>query len=273
MEEEQSMERTNMKSSDIFSKISSIKLGKKDYYDSNIFFVPEEIDRVIFNEHALVYLWNDKGVRRVYFAANDAEALRPLLEEMPSKSGIEMIGKQLNHETETVILDAGYRLFETYARASIYNLKEDVYKNIPDKYKEIDIWDIIQYAERKHAQDIYDLLYDTFDPFTSHLPSLDQILEDIDRRNVVVVTEDDHVRGFIIFKVIGKKVYIEQIINRGKSVYMHALYMGVLEKAMADGINIAYSWVKEGNERAYALMRRYSYQWEGIKNFAYRKEQ
>ena len=136
------MERTNMNSSDIFSKISSIKRGKKDYYDSNIFFVPEEIDRVIFNEHALVYLWNDKGVRRVYFAANDPEALRLLLEEMPPKSGIEMIGKQLNHETETVILGAGYRLFETYTRASIYNLKEDVYKNIPDKYKDVGICDI-----------------------------------------------------------------------------------------------------------------------------------
>lgn len=267
------MERTNMKSSDIFSKISLIKRGKRNYYDSNVFSVPEEIDHVIFNEHALVYLWNDKGVRRVYFAANDAEALQPLLKEMPSKSGIEIIGKQLNHETETVILNAGYRLFETYARASIYNLREDVYKNIPDKYKGIDIWDIIQYAERKHAQDIYDLLYDTFDPFTSHLPSLDQILEDIDHRNVVVVIENGHVAGFIIFKVIGRKVYIEQIINRGRSVYMHALYMGVLEKAMADGINIAYTWVKEGNERAYALMRRFNYQWEGIKNFAYRKEQ
>lgn len=267
------MERTNMKSNDIFTKISSIKRGKKDYYDSNIFFVPEEIDKVVANEHAIVYAWNDKGVERVYFAANDPEALRPLLEEMPPESGIEMIGKQLNHETEAVILDAGYRLFETYDRASIYNLKEDVYKNIPDKYKDVNIWDIIQYAERKHAQDIYDMLYDTFDPFTSHLPTLDQIVVDIEHRNVVVVIENGHVAGFIIFKVIGRKVYIEQIINRGRSVYMHALYMGVLEKAMADGINIAYTWVKEGNERAYALMRRFNYQWEGIKNFAYRKEQ
>ena len=156
--------------------------------------------------------------------------------------------------------------------ASIYNLKEDVYKNIPDKYKDVNIWDIIQYAERKHAQDIYDMLYDTFDPFTSHLPTLDQSVVDIEHRNVVVVTEEDHVAGFIIFKVIGKKVYIEQIINRGKSVYMHALYMGVLEKAMADGINSAYTWVKEDNERACALMRRFGYRWEGIKNFAYRKE-
>ena len=265
------MEQTRTRANDIFSIISSIRKGKKDYYDSNIFSVPKKIECIRTNDKAMVYIWDDKGVKRVYFAANDPEALRPLLAELPAGSGIEIIGKQIKPETEKVITDTGFKLFETYARASIYDLKGDVYKNIPDKYKDVKAWDIIQYAEEQHAEDIYDLLYDTFDPFTSHLPSLDEIKADIDKGNVVVVTEEGHAVAFIIFKVIGKKVYIEQIINRGESVYMHALYMGVLEKAMADGINIAYSWVKEGNARAYALMHRYSYQWEGIKNFAYRK--
>lgn len=256
---------------DVLAKVSSIKRGKNNYYDSNIFLVPNNISFSLSNDDALVYVWDDKGVQRVYFAASDPNALKSLLETLPPGTGIEMIGSEVNAETENAITSAGFSLFETYARASIYNLKEDVYKNIPDKYQDVKCWDVIQYAEKDHAEDIYNLLYNTFDPFTSHLPTFEEIRADIEKKNIVDVTEDGHVVAFIMFKIQGKKIYIEQIINQGKSLYMHALYMGILEKAMDDGINMAYTWVREGNDRAYALMRRYGYQWEKIRNFAYRK--
>lgn len=260
------------RATEIRTKISELKKKKTGYFDSNIFTMPQEFEDVIIGEDAVVYVFNDKGVKRVYFAACDPKALQAVLAKLPSGSGIEMIGKGIKDETKAAIEEAGFELFETYLRATIPNMKEDIYKNIPDKFKGVDCWGNIQYAEPRHAQEIYDLLYSTFDPFTSHLQSMEELMEDIEQKQFVVATEDDHVFGLMSYEYQGKKLYMEHAINRGPSVYMHSLYFALLEKAIEDGINVAYTWMRIDNDRILAFANRYGYVLEDIRSFAFRKK-
>lgn len=256
----------------IQKKVSELKKSKKDYFDANIFLVPENITRVEESENGIVYIFTDKGVERVYFAANDPEALRELLEKMPEGSGIEIVSDHVDPVTKEAINKAGFRDFESYVRASVTDLKNNIYANIPDKFKDVDCSQWFRQGAPEDAPAIYEILYDTFSPFTSHLQSMEELMQEIENGTVVVAPKEGPIEGFITYLYQGKKLYIEQTVNRGESIYMHSMYLSVLEKAIEDGINLAYTWVREDNPQSNGLIRRYGYKHEKVKNFAFLKE-
>ena len=262
----------NTQSAEIRKKVSELKKARDTYYDSNIFTMPDKFENISSNDGAVVYTFDDKGVLRSYFAANDPGALKKLLINLPSQTGIEVIGKTMKSETESAILDSGFELFETYLRATIPDMRNDIYKNLPERFQNVDCWSYIQYAEKKHAQEIYDLLYNTFDPFTSHLQNMEELLEDIEQKQIVVALDEDHVAGLMSYEYQGRKLYMEHAINNGPSIFMHSLYFAILEKAIKDGINVAYTWMRVDNERILRFVNRYGYVLEDTRSFAYRKK-
>lgn len=261
-----------MNSVNVFGEMSKIRKNKTDFFASNIYGNPPKIDMIEQSGNAIAYGYDDKGVFRVYFAGNNADELNLALKKFPKGSSIEILCDEMDERLERILTEAGFGRYAVYLRETIHNIKEDIYKNIPDKYKNIKCWDYIRYAKPEDAKEIYDLLYHFFRPITSHLQNMDELMEEIKKNQVVVALEDDHVVGLIIYKYQGKKIYIEHIINTGPSVFMHALYMALLEKALADGINVAYTWTRDDNSRALALTKRYGYEIDKIKNFVFEKK-
>lgn len=261
-----------MSNINVFKEASQLRRNKTDFFVSNIYCNPDRIDQIEQNDNALAYGYDDKGVFRVYFAANDADALCDILKKFPKSSGIEIIGAELDERLEKALDDAEFESFAVYLRATIHNMKEDIYKNLPEKYQDVDCWSYVQYAEPEHAQEIYDMLYGTFKPLTSHLQNMDELLEDIKNKQVVVALEDGHVLGFMTYEYQGKKLYMEHAINNGPSILMHAIYMALLEKALEDGINVTYTWMRDDNSRVLAFARRYGYEIDNVKNFVFEKK-
>lgn len=252
-------------------KVSKLKKEKDGYFDSNIFLLQKEITGVEENEHAVAYIFVDKGVQRVFFAANEPEALTQVLQRMPAGSGIEIVSDSLNDTTAEALRSAGFEDFETYVRATVHDLKNEMYANIPEKFSDVEPAEWFRQATPEDAEQIYEILYDTFSPFTSHLQSMDELMAEIEDGKVVAAPKEGPVEGFITYLYQGKKLYIEQTVNRGQSVYMHSMYISVLQKAVEDGINVAYTWVNVDNPQSNGLIRRYGYKHDNVRNFAFLK--
>ena len=65
--------------------------------------------------------------------------------------------------------------------------------------------------------------------------------------------------------------YALDMINVGESERMHALYFKVLQDAVDDGINYAYTWMRTDNTRAHAFAGRYGLVDDKMRNFVFEK--
>ena len=114
-------------------------------------------------------------------------------------------------------------------------------------------------------------MYDTFDPRESHIKSLEEIKAMARNHNLKVVTEQGNILTLVAFLFEGKKLYIEQVINRGPKPYMHCLYLSILEEAAREGIHYAYTWVNAENEKGKRLAMRFGHEKEGLKDYIFVK--
>ena len=257
----------------ILDKITEIRKNKADFYMSNVFKVPDSIVDFYEDENGIAFLINDKDVYRAYFACNKASSLQKLLSKMPTHTGVEIIGKSLDSITKEALEKSGYSNFTTYLRACNTNLKETFDKNIPDKFKNVDYRAYVQNATLKEMEQIYELLYGTFTPLTSHLQNEEELKEDIKNNKVRISIEDTKVIAILTYDQKGKKLYMEHAINQGRSILMHSLYFSVLEDAVIDGVNFVYTWMREDNDRVLAFAKRYGIVPDGIKNYVYIKDE
>lgn len=250
---------------------SEFRRNKTGYYCSNIFSVPPTVKQYERANGAAAFSIDDKGVERVYFTADNPEDLAAVLERFGEGAGIEIIGKTLDDETRNALEKAGFKSFCVYLRATIPNLKEDIYKNLPERFQGVKCWDYIEYATLDDLDAIYDMLYETFKPLTSHLQDREELKQQILDKRFVVSRTDGEVSGLMSYEYQGRKLYMEHAVNRGASINMHAMYFALLEKAIDDGINTAYTWMRDDNDRVLAFTRRYGYVIEDIKNYVFQK--
>lgn len=196
-------------------------------------------------EQSIVFGYRDEKVYRVFYCTTEPKELAALLRTYKPGATMDLIVKE--KETEPSVCNefyaAGYEKHAVYHRYHILDLEKDMYSQIPEDLQGLEAKKYGRYAEERDASEIFRLLENTFDPKESHLQSLDALKSMIRNRNVRIVTENGEIVTLITYWKEGKKLYIEQKINRGRREYMHCLYLGVLEKAKAEGINYVYTWI------------------------------
>lgn len=256
----------------ILRKITEIRKIRGEKLLNNIYSIPDDIEQFYENENGISFLINDKGVNRVYFISNKPESLHELLEDYPEGTGIEIIGRDLDEAMEVALRESGYEPFEIFLRASNTKLIETYDQRIPEKYEGIDCLQYVQNAETKHADEIYNLLWETFTPLVSHLQDKEQLKEQILQERIVVSKENGVLTALLTYEFQGKKLYMEHAVNHGSGILMHSLYFTTLKKAADVGINYVYTWMREDNVRALGFARRYGIVPDGIKNFIYQKK-
>lgn len=262
----------NMDFLTVMRKMTEIKKGKSDYYDSNIYAGLNNIELFEEAEGTLAFASRDRDVLRVYFASNNAETLGAVLQKFPSAAGIEIVGTSINETTKSVLLSSGFQEKYVYLRGMNRNLIESLHSGIPDKFSGIDLKEYVQQASLDDAEDIYDYIHDVFDELADHLQTIEEVKEDINNGYYLVNKTEGHLNTIVKSVIQGKKVYMEYAANRGPSVLAHSLYLSALEEAVSMGINVAYNWMRDDNYRSLAFCSRFGIVPDGMKNFVFQKE-
>ena len=255
----------------ILEKAGQIRKSKQDFYFSNLYTLTQDPIVVAETDQAIAFAVQDRDVKRVFFSAASPEALTEVLKQMPEKSGIEIMGRTLDERAKQAILDAGYGLFATYLRATNAKLKDTYSNNIPDRFKGIDLDSYITEPTEEQIDEIRALLYSKFRPLTSHIQTKEELAQQNREKCVLVSVRDGEIVTLLTHFRQGKKLYMEHMINVGESERMHALYFKVLQDAVDDGINYAYTWMRTDNTRAHAFAGRYGLVDDKMRNFVFEK--
>ena len=89
--------------------------------------------------------------------------------------------------------------------------------------------------------------------------------------NIVIHKENGKIVTILTFNVKPKAIYMEHMLNEGKSEYMHMLYYAVLKNNMNKGVLTSDTWIRKTNVRAFNFVRRYGLFPGSLKNFVFCK--
>lgn len=265
------MERYDL--TQIKKKMQSIKRQHKKAV-SNYYALSETLlFDVCQTDRTIVFGRQDDLVYRVYFYSAAIDELVDLLKAYPNGATIDILARGRDDFTpvfDKVVL-AGYGQHAIFQRYHIPNLKTGIYSRIPADLQGLDTAEYGRYATEEDAEQILQMLQDTFDPKESHLQDLNELKRMIQNKNVRVISEQDKIVTLVTFWQEGKKLYVEHAINTGRREYMHCLYLGVLENALSDGFNYVYTWISSVNERIRRFISRFGYEKEDVEDYIYVK--
>lgn len=234
--------------------------------------LPCDVDfNVAVGESALAFSFDDSGVERVYYFAHDEEGLSLVLSDFESGSLVEVVSRD-REEGKAALVKAGYRHYATFVRIACPDLKEHLYESIPQSLLALTEEGVGRTAKVEDASRVLDVLHATFDENTSHIPSKVDMVAQIEQGSVRLCEDDKGISSLLMFRIEGKKFYINQIFNRESKEIIHSILLTCLQNAMQIGINYAYAWVDEANTRSLAFHARYGIKPDGLYSISYMRE-
>lgn len=255
---------------EILRKITNLRKSGKIF--TNIFNVPQQgLLDIIEESEGIAFLLQDRDVKRGYFCVSKPQVMKSLINNFPAGTGVEWLGRGIDDEVCDSLLESGYSYYATYLRNGNYSLKESMDKSIPLDLQKLDCSLFVQEGRVEQIPEMHALLYKHFNPITSHIQTEAELKENILNNQLKVATADGKIVALLTYYMQKKKIYMEHMINDGDRHLMHALYYSVLKEAVANGINVADTWVRESNSRALAFVKRYGLSPDGMKNFVYIK--
>ena len=105
-----------------------------------------------------------------------------------------------------------------------------------------------EFAAEKDAVELYQMLYQIFDFRVSRLPSMEELLQLIRKKWVLLYREKGEIIAFLMYQIEGKKYYGYQIYNSGTADITYNLERRAVEYAKEHyGVKSSYSWTEIGN--------------------------
>jgi len=225
---------------------------------------------VIKSKEAVVFSFVDQGVKRVFYCASNSGALKGLLGQVSPGSVIEVVSRD-RLECADMLEQPTFEQFAVFMRVSCPDLSAGLHKRIPPELLAVEDGLYGESATISEARDVRDLLTSLFDPRTSHISSLAQVEQEIRDGRVWVYKDQNGIASLLVSLLTGKKFYINHIYNRAEREVIHSILLTRLHQAMRQGINYAYAWIEEGNQRSLAFHARYSMSPDGLMDIYYRK--
>ncbi len=224
------------------------------------------------SKDTITILVQDRDVKRIYFATCDLENMAKFIKEWPSGSGIDYLSRNEEElELESELKNVGFEKYATYLKAENNQISNTLLGLDENKYEYEFCESCVSEINIRDASKIIETLYSVFNPLTSHIEDRNEICERIMRGNIVVHKEFGEIVTLLTFNPKPKKLYMEHMINKSDSKYMHLLYYYVLKKEMEKGITSVDTWIREGNYRAFNFVKRYGLMPNGLKNFVFCK--
>lgn len=203
---------------------------------------------------------------RVYFYTCDLKELSEVLGGVKGHKVLEVVSKARD-DFEASIIEGGF--------TSKTKLKRVVNADI-NNYFNNTMQDVVstkepEYAALSDAEEIYNMLWNTFDENISHLPTLDEIKGFIEDKQFVIVKSSDRIVSLLQEIVEPRRYYVNQVINFGDKEDFHAMIKSSLNKYRQNGGKYTYAWVEEGNIASLKFFKKYGIVEDGLWTSVYVK--
>lgn len=258
-----------MDNSSILVKSLKIRRGAGMFY-SNIY--SSDLGRILDikeGKNTLAVLAQDRDVKRGYFSTGDLEELTNIIKEWPSETGIDFLSKVGIDRISEAFNNAGFNEYAIYVKAENNKIRDTLYEINSDRYRYESCREFLSEITTEDAHEIHRFLYSAFNPLTSHIESEEELKKRILENNIAVHKENGEVVTVLTFDPKPKTLYMEHMLNKGKSQYMHMLYYAVLKEAVDSGVVKVDTWIRETNARAFNFVKRYGLEPSKLKNFVF----
>lgn len=273
------MDTKMMKINEILNIISPIRQKGIPFY-SNYYNQCKDIadDFLVFTtEHALVFLWDDMGVKRIYFFASVLEELKYILSHLDKESVIDFITKD-KEALSKVFEAAGYSRYAEYGRFHI-KLDNKEAEKLRDDLNDKDLMNVLiksscgEMALESDAEEIDGCLRRVFDSYESHFYSIEKLREHIRKGWVWIVRDKGKIIAGNLFQIQGKKFYGAQLWNDGNIDVLVSLNYKVGQYVKDLDIKYYYCWMRLNNKRIVRYnMKFYGYVPDGLYDMIYVKK-
>ncbi len=164
-----------------------------------------------------------------------------------------------------ILKKMGFCPYKKYIRKQLITGSENISGNS----------DRVELADVRDLNDIYQLLYSTFDVISDHLVTKEELQFFITSSQTLKLCVGDKMAGVLIFETFGRKSYLrticvsEEFIGRNMGRSLIETYI----KWKGDGTKLFYLWVESTNEKAIHLYDSIGYRDDGLTEYIYRKGQ
>lgn len=234
----------------------------------------EVMDRIRMHEfHCLCYegivilVHPSDGFHKMYYFLENPDILVSGLVRM-----IQEDMKEYRNLVGTVVARIPEKNVAVLERLEFHPYKEYIRKQIPAGAMD---WckaaPVTETANIGDLEDIYQLLYKTFDIMSDHLVSRQELSVFLESSQVLKMSLDGELAGVLLSELFGKKSYLRSIcVNdkySGRNVGS-SLLEGYVEQNRKRA-KLFYLWVESTNEKAIHLYERYGYKDDGLREYIY----
>lgn len=259
-----------MKFKEIQNFISQIKKNGKEYYTNCYVFDSAANFHVTKGEESIVFFIREEFFNRAYYFTSNLDELVTLLMRVREVVVMDIICRGTMREKEQkALMQAGFVNYAIHCKKQ-YALQEggrtEKDSGVFDEFYNPEFF---QLAKIEDVQELKDVLYDVFDPITSHLPTKKQLIEMIQNQNVVYYKINGRIVALHVFLIQGKVLYSNISYNIASADVLYSMERRAREWAYEKyGVKWVYAWYDMTNEKA---LRRSVYMDTGQKNYIFVK--
>lgn len=113
------------------------------------------------------------------------------------------------------------------------------------------------------------ILWSTFDTRIGHLLDDGELAKNIEKGEVLIIKDHGEIVTLLQRSLDRRQFYINQIINRADSAYIHSLLGAELQKFYDSGGRYLYAWVQDTNIASNKFHAKYGMTFDGLLDLVY----
>ena len=236
----------------------------------------------VYGDRTVVFWDDDNGVKRVYFYSDNEAELEMLLSQIPEEVTLEFLTKGPILYND-LFRKAGFEpLFQMKRFSSgLLNAEEQLQLVEYNKTLHDALYDpqLVRRAERRDCDELYQKLYEIFDPRESHICNKETLSQYIENGWVAVSYLGGKLVGFQIFTVNAGQFYGYQIWNGGGPEVLYnltnktsELFAEYIKGKGAKHIRPSYAWVNVNNRKSIRNVTASGMRFDGLMDYGYIKK-
>lgn len=264
---------TEVKAVDRDSILKKIRQLQKSGYPLTNGYTKEAIEKaeeIWESERAVLYAYDDNGVKRLIYYALDPEALQKVLKMPEGQEYVLDFLTRNPEENREIMENAGFQVLARMMRVSNFQCGS-MLKELPViAYRD----DSAGYtADISEAHEIKEKMWEVFDTRVSHLLEEEELIESIRRKEICIHrNEAGNIDAFVQTIVQPKRFYFNQAYNAAGKGIVHALILKSLCEYASKGGEYVYAWVEENNVASLKFNGKYGMKHDGMWDMVYVRE-
>ena len=226
-------------------------------------------------DNSIVFIVSEEYVNRTFFYSSDIRELSELLKLVPKGCVLDYVSKELPKELDGALSVSGFVQHAIYARRTLpvpyETTKGD--RKFKELMKRLYKPDLGEPATNADIPEIKRIMFETFDPINSDIPTSDELLEDIKNKNVWIYKLNDEIVTMYIYRIYGNRRYGAMTYNRLSADYLSSLVTNAnLESERTHSIKFHYGWIDISNKKIIrSLEKEGVLGLDGIRNYIFQK--